>query len=59
MQAPSMPDVAPVVLGKNGAGRSIVGGFNMHMLSPIILGLSSPLLMIGLFDPKGCDMADW
>ncbi len=53
MQAPSMPDTAPVVLGKTEAGRSIVGGFNMHMLSPIILGLSSPLLMIGLFDPSG------
>lgn len=51
MQAASVQDPSKIVLGTTETGRSAVRGFNMHMLSPIILGLSSPLLMIGLFDP--------
>lgn len=53
MQDALKQEPATVVMGQNEPGRSIMGGFNMHMLSPITLGLSSPLLMIGLFDPAG------
>ena len=45
---------APVVLGETRNGEAgAQAGFNFHMLSPILVGLTLPMLVIGLLDPSG------
>lgn len=46
-------DTSKIVLGSSIGAGGIASRFNMHMLSPIILGLASPMLMMGLIDPAG------
>jgi hypothetical protein len=39
------------VLGNDQSQGRVSGRFNLHMLSPILLGLSAPMLVIGVIDP--------
>jgi hypothetical protein len=42
-----------LVLGASGSGDGEASRFNLHMLSPILLGFTAPILAIGLIDPAG------
>lgn len=42
-----------LVLSANQGERSMARGFNLHMLSPVLIGLATPLLLIGILDPAG------
>ena len=40
-----------LILGSGQSGIGVTGRFNMHMLSPILLGLATPMMVIGIIDP--------
>jgi hypothetical protein len=42
-----------LVLGQQPDASGARSRFNLHMLSPILLGLAAPMLVIGLIDPAG------
>ena len=51
----SMQTVIPqsrLVLGIDQSNNPVSGRFNLHMLSPILLGLAAPMLVIGVVDPS-------
>ena len=53
-----MPSVASaanqrLVLGSSNENSDEPSKFNLHMLSPILLGLATPMLVITLLDPAG------
>ncbi len=41
-----------LVLGVDQSSSSVSGRFNLHMLSPILLGLAAPMMVIGVIDPS-------
>jgi hypothetical protein len=40
-----------LILGANDLKAGVSGRFNFHMLSPIMIGLVTPMVVIGLIDP--------
>ena len=40
-----------LILGSGQSGVGVTGRFNLHMLSPILLGLATPMMVIGIIDP--------
>jgi hypothetical protein len=52
MTSQMLPSEQRFVIGSaEAAGGSARSGFNLHMLSPILIGLTLPVLVIGLIDP--------
>ncbi len=51
MPAPPISTNSKLMLGNDQTQGRFSGRFNLHMLSPILLGLTVPMMVIGIIDP--------
>ncbi len=51
MSSMAAPAHTRIVLGSSQTESGVAGRFNLHMLSPIMLGLAAPILVVGIIDP--------